>query len=598
MRRRGPSLRAARWLALVGLCRVLVLVSFLVLVLVLFLVVGVLGARPARAQVPESPASDVRVRVTAVAGEHAFIEPGGAAGLYPGAIVVFGGARFEVEQVARASASVRIGAVVPAPLQLGDEGTLAGPPRIARDARPETATLTRREARPLAVYRGQWPDARPPAEDQRPQHVSLSPELRTNQRLQLVLSGSQLAQLPLGSTQRAYGRTELRAQLRAQPMDLPLVFDVDAALQLYLGGGMDMRAGSASRPIVRVRALQAVYGERGSFFAAVGRLRYAAPLIGTLDGASVLSPAWRGFQIGAFGGFPPDPRTSAPSIAAARFGVVAQYEDSESPLRPSGTLVVHGSVFGGQVDERRLNLAGSIFPGNTRVGGHLELSLYDAIERFTTKRLEVSAAGADFSTRLGDLDLSARFDMRKPDRSRWLDAQLPPGWLCLAVPSARTLRDAEDENCDGNDARYVGSLTARYALGRARLALGGSLVHTQGASGLERASAFATLRQALGADGTTFVEATVSAGGGLLLESYAGGIAAGGLLLHETLELSGRYRGTVGRYRADLGYWNQQRVGMTAEWRGPATLRLDVDAWLALDVRGVSVFLTAVWRVL
>ena len=27
-------------------------------------------------------------------------------------------------------------------------------------------------------------------------------------------------------------------------------------------------------------------------------------------------------------------------------------------------------------------------------------------------------------------------------------------------------------------------------------------------------------------------------------------------------------------------------------------LRLDVDAWLALDVRGVSVFLTAVWRVL
>ena len=98
------------------------------------------------------------------------------------------------------------------------------------------------------------------------------------------------------------------------------------------------------------------------------------------------------------------------------------------------------------------------------------------------------------------------------------------------------------------------------------------------------------------------MEATLSAGGGLLLASYAGGIAAGGLLLNQTLELSGRYRGTVGRYRADLGYWNQQRADLTplcSPMRPdhPA-LRLDVDAWLALDVRGVSVFLTAVWRVL
>ena len=582
MRRVGQLTRALRGALLVGA----------------FVLAGLSSSPPARAQLPEHPAGSVAVRVTAVAGEHAFIEPGASAGLYPGATVVFGDARYEVEQVARGSASVRIGSSLPAPLAIGAEGVLDGAPQAHAEPQAQPQAITRREARPLSAYRGQWPEARLPAEDQHPQHVPLGPAQRTNQRLQLVLSGSQLVQVPIGSTQRAYGRTVLRAQLRAQPTDLPLVFDVDAALQLYLGGGMDMRAGSASRPIVRVRALQAVYGERGSFYAAVGRLRYAAPLIGTLDGASVLSPGWRGLQIGAFGGFPPDPRSSAPSIAAARFGVVAQYEDAESALRPSGTLVVHGSVFGGQLDERRLNLAGSIFPGTTRVGAHLELSLYDFIERFTTKRLEVSAAGADFSTRVGDLDLSARFDMRKPDRSRWLDAQLPPGWLCLAVPSARTLSDAEDENCNGNDARYVGALTARLALGRTRLALGGSLVHTQGAAGLERATAFATLRQPLGAEGTTFVEATLSAGGGLLLASYAGGIAAGGLLLNQTLELSGRYRGTVGRYRADLGYWNQQRVGMTAEWRGPATLRLDVDAWLALDVRGVSVFLTAVWRVL
>ncbi|MCA9577588.1 MAG: hypothetical protein KC668_19260 [Myxococcales bacterium] len=543
-----------------------------------------------------TPTQPVVVRVTAVAGEHVFVEPGALAGLQPGAVVVFGEVRFTVETAARGSASVRIGPARPAALQVGATGQLDGVPPAPMS--PESPPATRREARPLAVYRGQWRAARRPADDQRPAHVPLGGAESAAERVQLLLSGSVLAQAPIGSTQRAYGRSELRAQLRARPTDRPLMIDVDAALQLYMGGDLDRRAGSASRPFVRVRALQAVYGEGRSFHAAVGRLRYAAPVIGSLDGASVLSPSFRGMQIGAFGGLVPDPRSGAPSLDAARFGVIAQFEDSTSALRPSTLLVVHGSIFGGQLDERRLNWAGSIFPGDARIGAHLEASLYDNDERFTTNRVELSAAGVDASARWGDLDLGARFDMRRPERSRWLDAQLPPGWLCLSVPAATSVRPDDYESCVGNEARYVGALNARYSLGRVRLALGGTLVHTAGTAGLERATAFGSVRALFGATGTTFFEASASAGGGLLLADYAAGFAAGGLLLDDTLELSGRYRGTIARYRADLGYWNQQRVGLSAEWRGPATLRLDVDAWLAPDVRGLSALLTAVWRVL
>lgn len=559
------------------------------------------ASAPSEDVVSESPnpapgAGAVEVRVTAIAGEHAFVEPGGSAGLRPGSTLVFGQTQYVVEAAARGSASFRIGDARPAPLSVGDVGQLAS--EVAPPEASAPPQMTRREARPLSAYRGQWPEARPPAYDQRPAHVPLGGSMAASERVQLLLSGSVLAQAPIGSTQRAYGRTELRAQLRARPTDLPLVFDVDAALQLYLGGGLDQRAGSGSRPYVRVRALQAIYGEGQAFYAAVGRLRYAAPMIGTLDGASVRSPSFRGVQIGAFGGFAPDPRSGAPSLDAARFGVVAQYEDSESLLRPSTTLVVHGSIFGGQVDERRLNWAGSIFPGDTRIGAHLEVPLYDTQERFTTNRIELSAAGADMNTRVGALDLSARFDMRRPERSRWLDAQLPPGWLCLAVPSATSVRPEDYETCVGNEARYVGALSARYGVGRVRFGVGGTLVHTAGAAGLERASVYGSVRTQLGQDGTTFFEASASAAGGLFLADYSAGFAAGGLLLDDTLELSGRYRGTIARYRADLGYWNQQRVGFTAEWRGPAILRLDVDTWLAPDVRGLSALLTAVWRVL
>jgi hypothetical protein len=118
MRRVGQLTRALRGALLVGAC----------------VLAGLSSSPAARAQLPEHPAGSVAVRVTAVAGEHAFIEPGASAGLYPGATVVFGDARFEVEQVARGSASVRIGSSLPAPLAIGAEGVLDGAPQGPRPA--------------------------------------------------------------------------------------------------------------------------------------------------------------------------------------------------------------------------------------------------------------------------------------------------------------------------------------------------------------------------------------------------------------------------------------------------------------------------------
>jgi len=501
-------------------------------------------------------ASRVTLTVVDVAGGRAYLSPGEASGVTRGSEIVVGRRPFRVVGVTAQYAVVELGTQT---LAVGDQARLAevGEVEAAHDP-----TVHVGAAQPIVAYQGQWPDATLPADEQSPDPVPLG-ATGGNRRYDAAFSTSGTVVAPLSGSAQPIFRGDLRARVYAEPFDgLPLWVRGDVAGQLWVADDLDQRQGGNARPYLRVRELAVGYGSDTSsdFYGALGRLRYAASGLGQLDGLRLRTPSFSGFTVGAFGGFVPDPRSGIPDFQTQRFGLEMAYRDATAEWRPQISLVAHGSLFRGTIDERRLNAQVQFYPGAIRLGGAVELSLHDPDNQWHVGAFEVSAANVDASVRVDDFDIGVRLDLRRPERSLWLASMLPRTWLCSVVPMAGNV----DEPCSGaDDTRGSATLDTGVRIEDVSLRAGATYVQYAADSSLTQLGGYASTRVS-----RLFVEGLradvfVSGNTGTLVDSLSGRVGVGVVVIPEVLDFGAHYRLAWNAYRADPEGWLQHAAGGT-----------------------------------
>lgn len=537
---------------------------------------------------PAGPLRAVRVRVVDVAGGHVYVEPGRGGGLIPGVRVRIGDAELVVVRATAAYAALQARGPYP---EVGTRGR----------ARVPTTLPTEDDARrlpeppPLASFAHQWTEPVRPADTQDPEAVPLGRvDVRDRDlRADLLLGG--YAALPLEDG-TGIGMGELRGRLHWAPVaGVPFTVDVDASARFWVAPDLDQRASGASRPNLYVRELALRYGDVDAFSVEAGRLRHAASLLGPIDGGRVETPRMAGFQVAAFGGGVPDPRSGVPAFDASRFGLEASYRDDESNLRPSATLVAHGSVYGGRIDERRLAAEVALFPGDFRVGGYAELSVHDADNPWGVDPVELSAASVDGAVRVGPVDVSARFDLRRPERSRWLAANLPPGYLC-AIDQAQA--DGSGACVAADDARYLGSVDVGLRLADRWMArAGGQVIHYPVDDDLSQFGGYGEVTGS-GLLGAGRVLLRAESWSAHLVTRHGGRLGLGWSFIPGVLDVGARYRLFTQLYRAEIDRTLEHAVGVDLVVSPTVDLDITLDAELftGVDADLVLVQLLAAWR--
>jgi hypothetical protein len=563
-------------------------VGLLALVVVLALASGADAQRRRRRR--NGPTTGISVRVIDVSGDRAYLEPGTTGGLRRGARVTIGRGRFEVVGV---TASYGVIAIDRGEVSVGDSGRAV----VSVEANgEEVAQLT--PPRPLSAYNGQWPDVVLPSATQHPEHVPLG-VTAANQRLQVALSSYGGAYLPLGGQGSATGRADLRGRIHAEPIaGVPFMVDADAALQIFAAENLSDRPGAASQPYLRVRQLTVAYGDQTDFYAALGRLRYAANMLGPLDGLRVQSPSFQGLTVAAFGGFIPDPLDNKPQFQATRFGLEAQLRDPASELRPMISLVGSGSVYEGALDERRVTALVGLYPGDVRIGGHAELNVFDADNEWNAKEFELTAAGVDGNVRFGSFHVGARLDYRRPERSRFLASYLPRTFLCARGQGTST--PDLDPCTNVYEPRLLGSVDAGFDFDHFAVAAGGTAIHVGGLGNeadVDQLGGFVSARavriaEILRADLTAMVST------GWLIETFALRASVGVTLLDDMLDVSLHYRPALTTYEADIERYLEHMVG-AAIYVTPTPefdITLDVDALTSRDADALLLMAGIAWH--
>ena len=363
--------------------------------------------KPPPAAKPPAPAPQtlgakgVEVTVVDVAGSRAYLQPGAQGSVRRNATVTLKGKDYRVTQASASYAVIEIG---DDPVHEKDKG------RASVVAEEEEKAPELPPPKPLSTWEHAWTAQPAPAAAQEPRYVPIGAAER-DRRYDVTLSLAGGGIVPLGSqpgSALAFG--ELRARVHAEPFAAPAAIDFDGSLQQWASSDLSSRVGGTTRSVVVVRELLASYGS-GGWFAGLGRMKYAASTLGTLDGARMEAPLGAGFSVGAFGGFLPNPLGGEASLTAQRFGVEARYHRPDLDLRPEAALVANGSTFGGALDERRVSGMFGVYPGASRFGGHFEVSAFDANNPWGASPVEVTAAGLDQSIRIGAFELGSRFDL-------------------------------------------------------------------------------------------------------------------------------------------------------------------------------------------
>ena len=490
----------------------------------------------------------VRIRVVDIAGGQAYLSPGSERGLRVGTQVTFGRRHLRVVGL---TSSYAVVALDDHPLRVGARG-------VARVSPQRTESGEHTPPPPLSAYRGIWPDAQPPAVGAEVEHVAIAGALGRTRQLMVGVSARGSAFIPLRGTSRGpIGRAALRVRVSAQPFaDVPLRIDADAAVQLFVGDGYRGEA-AASRPNLRVRQLQISYGQQQDFYAALGRLRYAAATLGQLDGLRVQTPRLGPLTVAAFGGFVPDPRTGEPAFDVGRFGLEVTLQDLESELRPVVSVVGHGSVYGGEIDERRVSASFHLYPGESHIGGHVEVSAFDADNPFGAEEVEVTAASLGTTLRFGVLRVGARGSMRQPARSKWLAALYPASFLCTPLPDPGGGGDL----CDGlYDMRVSGTADVGVEVDDVAVTGGATVLQIGTQGDFEQYAGFAAFRWAR-ILGYGHLDVSLMAASGAVLETLAARATLGIEIVPSVLDISLRYRPAVSRYTADIDPFAEHLFG-------------------------------------
>jgi hypothetical protein len=398
--------------------------------------------------VPATAAAEpVAVKVIDVAGGSVYLTPGRAAGIVPGTPIRLRGAEVVVVEVTEKTAMVRIEG---APVAIGDSGTAD----VARGAEPAIKRLDK--PRPAEAFAGQWSNPVLPATQQVPRSVPLS-AARAPGRAHTTVIGHVLATAGRGGTT---GDAEARVVAAFDvSTERPLAADLDVAAR-WFGDGYDRRTHT---PLF-VRAAQLRYGAAADDPRwTAGRLASAAAWIGMLDGVRA-STRLGPLELAAFGGLVPDPLSGKPGTGAARFGGELGYDAPDAAWQPRVSVAVHGSTWNGELDERRLSIAGSAGRGALWLDGWAEAQGFASSNPWGASGIELTGAGATAEWRAHGTHAGVDVTFLRPERSLRLAATLPPEWLCTlaAVPDA-------SDRCAGDDwwgaaTVSAGTRTPRWAI--------------------------------------------------------------------------------------------------------------------------------------
>ncbi len=529
------------------------------------------------------PLKRVAVRVVDIAGGNAYLSAGTDRGLRRGTIVRFGKLERRVEQASKSFA------VVPArSLRIGSRGN-------AQVSTVTEGTVERLPSpRPAEAFFGQWPAAVLPATQQRPEYVPLGAMRARPQVVDAALSAGGAGLIPLDGKTDAVARAEMRARMRVTPVaDFPLALAADVALQDWSGRYATGVANGDARPLWRVRELALGVGHSDGYRAELGRMRYAAANLGMLDGARMETAHIGPLRLASFGGLLPDPVDGNVASGAGRFGLELNARGENTALQPELTVVMQASVFEGRIDERRLYARTQLWPGEHRVSGYAEASAFDADNPWLRREVDLTAAGADFDLRFSALHVGGRFDMRKPERSYWLERSFPATWLCASAAAL----DRNVACSGGDDTRYVAQAFAGYGLGALQVDLGGSWAGSSQAELGQHAMGYGTLRFIGIGDRYDLAIGGSQEGGSLLLSSSAVRADVGAGFLDERVRVSFYYRPAYRRYQASVsGLW-EQGGGASLHIAPIPVLAFDLYADTRLgDVDAAMVMLNMLYR--
>ncbi len=536
---------------------------------------------------PQAARTSIDVAVVQVAGTQAYVQPGESGGVHRGAKVTINGREYPVVQATASFAVIEVGDQPPHEQDKG-RSTVVG------EEAEKPAELP--PPRPVTTWEHAWPEAAAPASTQTPRFVPLGGQERNRQldvSLALLVGGI----VPLGQRGAGISETELNARIHAEPFAAPAAFDVDASFLGWLAADLSSRAGSSARPLLWVRQATFSYGS-GGWLGSVGRMRYAAATLGTLDGARVQAPLGSGFSMGAFGGFLPNPLGGEPSLDAQRFGVETTYSRPDLDLRPEAALVLHGSTFNGSLDERRASGVFALYPGLARLSGHFEVSNFDPNNPWKAKSIELTAAGVDASVRKGIFELGGRFDIQQPIRSRWLASFLPASWFCRTVPAAGA--PPNPEPCDGSVSTIaVGTVDTGIDVDHFSVVVGGTttgdLTQTGGAPHIY--GGFATGR-VLRIAKILRLDASGSYSKSTYIDMFAASGGPGLTLFDDNLDMSVYYRHASLQYRAFPTTLTQEGIGGAFMLFPTSVLlfTLQGEAVTGSDVQALLLFGSVVWH--
>jgi hypothetical protein len=261
-------------------------------------------------------------------------------------------------------------------------------------------------------------------------------------------------------------------------------------------------------------------------------------------------------------------------------------------------LVVHGSTFQGALDERRISGLFGFYPGPSRFGGYFEVSNFDAGNPWGAATVELTAAGIDQSVRFGSFEVTARLDVRQPERSLWLASFLPSSWFCTTVPAPVTQPNAQ-EPCNGRvDSRAFGEIDAGVTAGNVSLVVGALTVRdvTQ-TSEPDMVGGFATAR-VVRIEKILRLEASGNYSRSTFVNLSGGTLGPGLTLLDDALDLGAYYRLAVLQYASDGASLLQDGIGGTIVLLPGRDFlfTLQGEAITGQDVKALTIFGTATWR--
>lgn len=535
----------------------------------------------------ESVPGSVSVTVVEVAGSQAYLSPGAREGVRRGSAVTIHRKKYIVLQATDSFSTIFVGSDGVAEQDKGQATTVD-------DKSAKAVELEK--PKPLSIWQHAWTQAAAPATSQSPRFIPLGTTER-DRRWDVRLSTSFGALLPLGARGSTLTRAELETRVHAAPFDSPAALDLDVAVQRWFDANLSDRAGAAARPLITVRELFASYAS-GGYFGGLGRMRYASRTLGTLDGARASAPLGSGFSLGAFGGVLPDPLNGAFSTKANRFGVEASYSRPDAELRPDVALVAHGSMFEGSLDERRLSGAFGLYPGHSRLGGYFEVSAFDASNPWKAKPFELTAAGLDTSVRAGAFQFGGRFDLRQPERSRWLAFYLPPTWFCPTVPSAPGATTTP-EACDGTvSTRASGVIDAGVDVDPVSIVVGGTTMGDLTLPGSPNMTGAFVSGRVVRILRVLRFEGSASYSRATYIDMIGASVGPGFLLFGDALDVSTYYRIATLEYRASPASLVQHGVGgyIVALPSSDLLVAVQGEAMGGSDANALALFGTITWR--